>query len=74
MKRGKTVAICGKACIAGNVPTSLLVTGTPQAMKDYCRKFIESCGEGVGLILSGGANLDQGKAENLGAMMEAVKE
>jgi len=62
------------ACIAGNVPTSLLVTGTPEAVKDYCRKLIESCGEGGGFILTGGANLDRGKAENLRAMMEAVKE
>ena len=29
------------ACIAGNVPTSLLVTGTPQDVKKYCRKLIE---------------------------------
>ena len=63
-----------RACIAGNVPTSLLVTGTPQAVKDYCRGLIEACGKGGGFILTGGANLDRGKAENLRAMMEAVKE
>jgi len=64
----------GKACIAGNVPTSLLVTGSAETVKNHCRKLIETCGEGGGFILTGGANLDRGKAENLRAMMEAVKE
>jgi hypothetical protein len=62
------------ACIAGNVPTSLLVTGTPQDVKRYCRKLIEICGKSGGFILTGGANLDKGKPENLRAMIEAVKE
>src|SRR4030042_1867000 len=28
-----------KCCILGNVPTSLLMTGTPQRVKEYCRKL-----------------------------------
>jgi hypothetical protein len=40
----------------------------------YCRKLIEACGEGGGFILTGGANLDRGRAENLRAMMEAARE
>jgi uroporphyrinogen-III decarboxylase len=64
----------GCACIAGNVPTSLVFTGTARAVKEYCRKLIESCGQGGGFILAGGANLEKGKAENLRAMMEAAKE
>ena len=62
------------ACIAGNVPASLLVTGTAQDVKAYCRKLIEVCGRGGGYILTGGASIDQGKPENLRAMMEAAKE
>jgi uroporphyrinogen-III decarboxylase len=62
------------ACIAGNVPASLLRTGTPKAVKEYCRKLIEVCGEGGGFILTGGASIDKGDPDNLRAMIEAVEE
>jgi uroporphyrinogen-III decarboxylase len=62
------------ACIAGNVPASLLRTGTPQAVKEYCRKLIEVCGEGGGFILTGGASINRGDPANLRAMMEAAEE
>ena len=73
MVRAKEV-IGGTSCIAGNVPTSLLVTGTATDVKEYCRKLIESCSKGGGFILTGGANLDRGKPENLRALMEAARE
>src|SRR4030042_2025380 len=62
------------ACIAGNVPTSLLATGTPKVVKEYCRKLIEVCGKGGGFILTGGASIDKGNPDNLRAMIEAVEE
>lgn len=62
------------ACIAGNVPSSLLRTGTPRAVKEYCRKLIEVCGKGGGFILTGGASIDKGNPDNLRAMMEAAEE
>ena len=62
------------ACIAGNVPASLLCTGTPQAVKEYCRKLIEVCGEGGGFILTGGASVDKCDPANLHAMTDAVME
>ncbi len=62
------------ACIAGNVPASLLITGTPKEVKEYCRKLIEVCGEGGGFILTGGASIDRGDPNNLRAMTEAVME
>jgi len=62
------------ACIAGNVPASLLITGTPKEVKEYCRKLIEVCGEGGGFILTGGASIDKGNPDNLRAMTEAAKE
>jgi uroporphyrinogen-III decarboxylase len=64
----------GIACIAGNVPASILLTGTPQDVKEYCRKTIEVAGAGGGLILNGAAFVHDGKAENLRAMTEASKE
>jgi len=61
-------------CIIGNVPTSLLMTGKPQEVKEHCRRLIEVCGKGGGYILAGGANIDEGPPENLRAMMAAAKE
>jgi len=62
------------ACIAGNVPASLLCTATPKDVKEYCRKLIEVCGEGGGFILTGGASVDKCDPNNLHAMTEAVME
>jgi uroporphyrinogen-III decarboxylase len=73
MARAKKI-LGDRACIAGNVPSSLLRTGTPQAVKDYCRKLIETCGEGGGFILTGGASIDKGNPDNLRAMMAAAEE
>jgi hypothetical protein len=71
----KAKEILGKTCcISGNVPTSLMVTGGPKDVKEYCRKLIEVCAPGGGFVLAGGAHVDQGNPENLRAMMEAAKE
>jgi uroporphyrinogen-III decarboxylase len=73
MARAKEV-LGGTACIAGNVPTSILCTGTPRAVKEYCRKLIEVCGKGGGYILTGGASIDKGNPDNMRAMMAAARE
>jgi uroporphyrinogen-III decarboxylase len=62
------------ACISGNVPTSLMCTGTPAGVKDYCRRLIEVCGKGGGFILAGGASVDKADPDNFRAMMAAAKE
>ena len=63
------------ACIAGGLPVSVLCTGTPKDVKDYCRKAIEIGGPGGGYILASGANMDKrGNPDNLRAMIEAVNE
>ena len=67
-------ALGDKCSISGNVPTSLLLTGTPQQVKEYCRKLIEICAPGGGYILSPGANSDIINIENMRAMVEAAKE
>jgi uroporphyrinogen-III decarboxylase len=67
-----------KCCISGNVPTSLLITGTPKEVKEYCRHLIEVCGKGGGYILTGGAQVDYGEPSvlkaNIHAMLDTVKE
>ncbi len=67
-------ALGGISCIVGNVPSSIVQTGTPQQVKEYCRKLIEACAPGGGYILAGGASIDQGDIANLKAMMEAAYE
>jgi uroporphyrinogen-III decarboxylase len=63
-----------KFCIQGNVPSSLIVTGSPKEVKERCRKLIEDCGKGGGYVLGAGCIADNPKLDNLRAMMEAVRE
>jgi hypothetical protein len=71
----KAKKILGDKCaLQGNVPSSLIVTGTPEDMKEYCRKLIEGCGQGGGYLLSAGAIPENPKMENLRAMMAAIRE
>jgi uroporphyrinogen-III decarboxylase len=72
----KAKKILGDKCsISGNVPASLLVSGTPQEVKEYCRNLIEICGKGGGYMLSSGtADITEARPDNLRAMMEAAKE
>ena len=62
------------SCIVGNVPASIVMTGTAKQVKDNCRQLIEICAPGGGYILAGGASIDKGNIENLRAMMEAAYE
>ena len=71
----KAKKVLGSKCaIQGNIPSSLIVTGTAADTKEYCRKVIEDCGKGGGFILSAGAVADNPKLENLRAIMAAVRE
>lgn len=73
MKKAKQVL--GKNfSIQGNVPASMVVTGDPKDVKEYCRKLIETCAPGGGYILSAGSMPDNPKLENVRAMLAAGKE
>jgi len=61
-------------CIEGNVPSTLLLTGTVQDIKDYCKKLIDVVGKDGGYILSPRSSTDEVKPENLKAMIEFTKE
>lgn len=63
-----------KYTLQGNIPSSLIVTGSAPDVKAYCRKLIESCGPGGGYILGSGATAERPKLENLQAMVSAAKE
>lgn len=63
-----------RCCISGNVPASVMLTGTPRDVKDCCRKLIETCAPGGGYILSGGATATEASPDNLRVFMETAKE
>jgi uroporphyrinogen-III decarboxylase len=58
----------------GNVPASLLQTGTAQEVKDYCKKLIDDIGTGGGFILAPRSSIDEAKPENIRAMLDFTKE
>ncbi len=60
-------------CIRGNVPLSILATGTPEDVKAYCKKIIDVVGKGGGFILDASSSLDDAKVENVKAMFEFTK-
>jgi hypothetical protein len=62
------------ACIAGNVPLSLLCTATPEDVKAYCKDLIDVAGKDGGFIFSTGAGMQGSKPENVRAMIEFSKE
>lgn len=45
------------ACIAGNVPLSLLCTATPDKVRAYCQSLMDTAGRGGGFIFSTGAGI-----------------
>jgi Uroporphyrinogen decarboxylase (URO-D) len=62
------------SCIEGNIPSSLLVTGSPAEVKAECCRLIEICAPGGGYILGSGATPEFPRLENLKAMAEAARE
>ncbi len=72
MKKAKEV-LGGTCGICGNVPSTLMVYGTPDEVDAYCKKLIEDCGQGGGFIL--GAECEtpwDSKRENAVAMKQAA--
>jgi hypothetical protein len=62
------------ACIAGNVPLSLLCTATPDEVKACCKALIDAAGKDGGFIFSTGAGMQGSKPENVKAMIEFAKD
>ncbi|MGD0662289.1 MAG: uroporphyrinogen decarboxylase family protein [Syntrophorhabdales bacterium] len=61
-------------CIRGNVPLSLLATGSPDDIRAYCKKLIDVVGREGGFIMDASTVLDDAKPENVKAMFEFTKE
>ena len=61
-------------CLRGNVPASMLTTGTPDEVDAFSRRLIEKVGKGGGLILDCGIGIpDESKPENVRAMFDAAR-
>jgi hypothetical protein len=73
MVKAKKV-LAGKVCICGNVPLTLLATGTPQQVRDHCKKLIDAMGRDGGYIMGPSGSPDGAKIENVKAMIEFTKE
>jgi hypothetical protein len=61
------------ACIAGNVPVSLLCTATTDEVKAYCKNLMDVAGRDGGFIFSTGAGMQGAKAENVKVMIDFAK-
>ncbi len=61
-----------RVCIRGNVPGSLLATGTTDDLKRYCRNLIDTVGRDGGFILDTATSLDDARPENVHAMFDVV--
>jgi uroporphyrinogen-III decarboxylase len=73
MARAKAI-LGGRACIMGNVPMSLLATGTVGQVEEYCRKLLDIFGRDGGYIMSSGAVLDDAKFENVRALIDFTRQ
>ena len=63
-----------RLCIGGNVPSGLILTGTPEQVKAYCKNLIDVAGKGGGYIMAFGTAMDEGKPDTVHAMVDFTKE
>ena len=73
MKKTKEV-LGGHMCIMGNMPSSILQTGTVDEVKAACKWLIDTCGLDGGYIMAPGSSVDEVKPENMKAMIDFTKE
>jgi uroporphyrinogen decarboxylase len=71
----KAKAVLGESfCLMGDVSPALLSLGTPDQVRGYCTKLIDTVGRGGGLILSPGCCApDHATFENVKAMVDVAK-
>jgi uroporphyrinogen-III decarboxylase len=61
-------------CVRGNVPISIMATGTPDDVRACCKKLIDEVGRDGGYIMDTSTGLDDAKLENVKALFEFTKE
>jgi len=50
------------------------MTGTPEDIREVCKRLIDTAGKGGGYIMSMGCAADEGKADTVHAMIDFTKE
>lgn len=61
------------ACVGGNVPASLFMTGGPKEMDEYCKELIDTCAPDGGFFLAPGAIINEAKDENFHTYMASTR-
>jgi len=67
-------ALRDRVCIRGNVPVSILATGTPDDVRAYCKRLIDYVGKGGGFLMDSSAGVTDAQPANLKAMFEFARE
>jgi uroporphyrinogen-III decarboxylase len=73
MKKTKAV-LGGHMCISGNMPSSILQTGSKEDVIKYARWLIDVVGIDGGYIMAPGSSVDEVNPENMKAMVDFTKE
>lgn len=64
-----------KFCLSGGIPNDLLAIGSPDQVRQYCKKVIDGVAQDGGYIMDAGAIIqDDAKVENIKAMTDAARE
>ena len=62
-----------RICIMGDVPSDMLVLGSPSEVDEYCHRLIEEVGKGGGYIMGAGCEIPpNARPENVKAMLDSV--
>jgi len=63
-----------QVCLKGNVPLSLLLAGTPDEVRDFCKRLIDEVGRSGGFIMDTSTVIDDARPENVRAMFDVTRE
>ncbi len=64
----------GITCLAGNMPLSILHSGTPEQVRAYSKKLIDEVGKGGGFIMSSRGAMDDARPELVKVWAEFTRE
>lgn len=60
--------------ITGGMPASLLQTGTPESVKEYTKKLIDTVGKDGGYMMNSSTVLDEAKPELVKVWVDFTRE
>lgn len=72
MRKAKEV-LGDTVCLCGNIPSALLIYGTPDEVAGECKRMLDDCAPGGGFIMDVSVNLTGADPRNLEAMFETTR-